>query len=1005
MIPLKKLVIILRGLEDSIGITGDYPPILQDINFVREAFSSTIPHPLIFCLPDYAITRFVKFAPDFWAWKSGVFDFKSVPSFKSAPMTKNIVIEHLFGKQREKHENIDNLHRFLTENTPSDEQQNSLRFRLRLTILSQLGTAYRNVGNNLEALEYLKKALKLVNLDESLIQPKAALLHELGIVYVTLEQFDAAIASFQQALEIRQRINDSQGQADTLHHKAQAYVYKGALEKAMFLFQQALTISQEIKDIQGEAATLHNMAKLYASQSQYETAIANYEKLLQIYTRQTFPENWAMTVNNLAIAYSERTLGQKAENLEYAIDYYHQALQVYTREAFPQPWAITQNNLGNAYSERILGDRSANLEQAIHCYQQALQVHTRDIFPKAWATTLNNLGTAYQNRLLGKRADNLEQAIDCYQQTLQVYTRDTFPSERATTLKNLGTAYQNRLLGERVENLEQAIHCYQQALHIHTREAFPQNYANTQFNLGTTYQQNNQLPLAHDSFAKAIETIEFLRGEIVSGEMVEFLHDEKVSEEQVKQELAADWNTFYQSMVEVCLALDKPIEAIEYVERSKTNPLAEHLANRELVELQQLQQKIADEKHRLAVTTKPDYSRITQLRQRYNELNPLSHLNFKQIQGLVDENTVILEWYITSDTFQTFIMSSHRPYLNIWQSSQDKLLALMTWAEEYLNSYYQIGQSGWRSQLNHRFRQLSEIIQLDDIISLIQQANEQCSQLILIPHQFLHLFPLHALPLVDGECLLDKFDSVRYAPSCQVLQQVQKQQRPNFRNCFAVQNPTNDLSYADLEVEIISSFFPTAQILTKQAATKAALYDNHDLSFAHCVHFACHSYFNLEFPLESALILANGERLTLADIFKLRLNQCRLVTLSAGETGLTGFRSPNHEYISLSSSFLSAGCASVVSSLWKINQVSTAFLMIKFYQNLMKNQSSVAKALNNAQRWLRDATPQQLLDWVNQLNLDEDKMTQIEDQLDWYNPDDKPYNDPYHWAAFCAIGQ
>ena len=89
-----------------------------------------------------------------------------------------------------------------------------------------------------------------------------------------------------------------------------------------------------------------------------------------------------------------------------------------------------------------------------------------------------------------------------------------------------------------------------------------------------------------------------------------------------------------------------------------------------------------------------------------------------------------------------------------------------------------------------------------------------------------------------------------------------------------------------------------------------------------------------------------------------------------------------------------------------MNQVSAAFLMIKFYQNLNKNQSSVAKALNNAQRGLRDATLQQLLDWVNQLNLDKDKMKQIEDELDWwYDSDEKPFNSPYHWAAFCAIGQ
>ena len=73
----KKLVLILRGLENSIGVFGDYPPVLTDLNFVRDAYSTSVPHPIIFILPDYAITRIAKFAPDFWAWKSGVFLFQT----------------------------------------------------------------------------------------------------------------------------------------------------------------------------------------------------------------------------------------------------------------------------------------------------------------------------------------------------------------------------------------------------------------------------------------------------------------------------------------------------------------------------------------------------------------------------------------------------------------------------------------------------------------------------------------------------------------------------------------------------------------------------------------------------------------------------------------------------------------------------------------------------------------------------------------------------------------
>ncbi len=72
----KKLVLIITGLENSIGMSEAYPPVLQDLNFVRDAFTTSVPHPILLFLPDYALTRLAKYAPDFWAWRSGVFSFK-----------------------------------------------------------------------------------------------------------------------------------------------------------------------------------------------------------------------------------------------------------------------------------------------------------------------------------------------------------------------------------------------------------------------------------------------------------------------------------------------------------------------------------------------------------------------------------------------------------------------------------------------------------------------------------------------------------------------------------------------------------------------------------------------------------------------------------------------------------------------------------------------------------------------------------------------------------------
>jgi len=894
---------------------------------------------------------------------------------------------------------------------------------------NNLGGAYcdRILGKRAENLEqaihYHQQALQIYT-HKSFPEQWAIVQNNLGNTYSNrifenkANNIEQAIHHYQKALQIHTREDSPKDWAQIQNNLGNAYGERifgdkaKNLEQSIYYYQQALQVRTQENFPQDWATTQSNLGTAYWVRilgdraDNLELAIHYYQEALQVRTRKDFPQDWATTQNNLGAAYWNRILGDRDKNLEQAIQCYHQALQILSRDAFPKDWAMLQNNLGRVYHDSLSGDRNKNLEQAIHCYQQALQIRTRETFPQDWATTQNDFGTVYWNRLLGDRAENLEQAIHCFQQALKIHTCDNFPEQWAAIQNNLGLVYCGRILGNRTENSQKAIDCYQQALQIRTRNNFPQQYAETKLNLGLRYRENNQLQLAHDTFEDTINTVEFLRGEIVSGE-------------KSKQKLAEEWNELYKLMVEICLALDNTTEAIEYIERSKTRNLAELLATRDLYpsgqipedvrrEVQQLRQEIDVEKRRLTADPTPDYTHINHLRQQYNVLNPFPKISFEKIQALLDEKTAVLEWYgDSSGFFQTFIITHHSPPI-IWQSSLEDMETLNNWANEYLNAYY-TDKSQWQNELSNRLSSLSKILHIDEIFSLVHQVCEQCSQLILIPYRFLHMFSLHALQLDNGECLLDKFDSVRYAPSCQLLQQIQQQQRPNFSDFFAIQDPEDNLSYAELEVATIISDFSSNQVLVKEQATKQALTANGDddlyLSLAHCVHFACHGKFNFESPLESALKLANGEQLSLADIFGLTLNQCRLVTLSACETGLTDPTSISDEYIGLPSGFLYAGCTNVVSSLWTVNQVSTAFLMIKFYQNMMKNQSSVAKALNDAQRWLRDATLQQLLDWVNQLDLDKNKMAQIEEELDWYNPDVKPFNSPYHWAAFCAIGQ
>ncbi|EKF01060.1 CHAT domain-containing protein [Tolypothrix sp. LEGE 11397] len=800
------------------------------------------------------------------------------------------------------------------------------------------------------------------------------------------------------------------------------------------------------------AGTQNNLAVAYWERikgdraDNIEIAIAAFTAALTVRTPETLPFEWAATQNNLAVAYSDRIKGDRPDNIEIAIAAFTAALTVRTPEALPIDWAITQNNLAIAYRERIKGDRADNIEIAIAAFTAALTVRTPETLPFEWAGTQNNLAIAYRERIKGDRADNIEIAIATYTAALGVYTRETLLFEWAAMQYNLAAAYRERIKGDKADNIEMAIAASTAALGVFTSETLPQNYAESLWGLGIAYQDVNRFDLAYNAFKSAIDTIESLREEIVSGE-------------ESKRKQAEYFNQVYSCMVEVCLQLNKITEAIEYVERSKTRNLVEQILERDsktifppdvVTQLETYRDEIAAGQYQIqngkAENPQDLAKRLQELRRQRNELQNRYLLvgygfDFNLFQAQLNENTVIIEWYILNDKILAFIVTK-TGNLTVWQSQPANLEALENWVNQYLRNYY-LQKDQWLNSLESELKQLAAILHIDEIIAIINQLSEYCNQLILIPHRGLHLLPLHALPVNQNteshSSLLDLFaGGVSYAPSCQILQQVQQRKRPDFQSLFAIQNPTGDLNYTDLEVQVIQSYFHPANVLKKTDATLTAI-NQSELNTYHCAHFSCHGYFNWTNASKSGLILANaavedtatksnserylnvraGEThdlekcLTLDKIFALQLEKCRLVTLSACETGLIDFQNTSDEYIGLPSGFLLAGSPSVVSSLWRVNDLSTSFLMIKFYENLFTFDKfaagNVAIALKEAQTWLRNLTVEEVVRfWEDKKILAQLRRGQVliyEESLKIIKKRQPlPFAHPYYWAGFIASG-
>ncbi|MGL4501952.1 MAG: CHAT domain-containing protein, partial [Planktothrix sp.] len=173
---------------------------------------------------------------------------------------------------------------------------------------------------------------------------------------------------------------------------------------------------------------------------------------------------------------------------------------------------------------------------------------------------------------------------------------------------------------------------------------------------------------------------------------------------------------------------------------------------------------------------------------------------------------------------------------------------------------------------------------------------------------------------------------------------------------------------------------------------------------------------DLDSPGDSALILANEDKLTLRQILSLPLREYYLVCLSACETGLTSTSNLLDEFVGLVSAFLAKKTAFVLSTLWTVEQISTALLVIEFYQGIQAGVHP-AIALRDAQDKLRTLTYSQLAQWYDELATEiktsdrgcaqylKRTAGNIRKNPTLIDSNEPPFAHPYYWAGFTITGK
>ncbi len=232
---------------------------------------------------------------------------------------------------------------------------------------------------------------------------------------------------------------------------------------------------------------------------------------------------------------------------------------------------------------------------------------------------------------------------------------------------------------------------------------------------------------------------------------------------------------------------------------------------------------------------------------------------------------------------------------------------------------------------------------------------------IMVPDGLFFLLPLESLPAdAFGTRLIEKH-SVSYQFSSRFITEKGLIPDPDYLSRAVLSFAPFAANGADLQEEgmgyldrLPDSKTEISLLAGKQFSDREATKENFLKSMNQypIIHLATHAVADMNDPGSSyiAFYPASGMRagdcLFLDELYGLRMDSCRLVIISACETG-RGQLISNEGAMSFARAFLYAGCPSTVNSLWKADDRSTSEILKQFHLNLQVGYSK-SKALQMA---------------------------------------------------------
>jgi CHAT domain-containing protein/Tfp pilus assembly protein PilF len=300
------------------------------------------------------------------------------------------------------------------------------------------------------------------------------------------------------------------------------------------------------------------------------------------------------------------------------------------------------------------------------------------------------------------------------------------------------------------------------------------------------------------------------------------------------------------------------------------------------------------------------------------------------LQKKLDNTTALLSFHLSETELLTFIITNNQFEFHRAAINQDFYSEIESFRAALQNTPAGERYNGAISSMN-LYRAL--ILPLHDKIAHI-------NRLVIIPDDELNYLPFEALQDENRKYLVEKY-AVQYQYSAALLGYDDKE-RPAIQTlAFA---PFAFTKYTDSAGHVLNSLPASIEevnklkgmVFTDSVATKANF-----LRAANqypVIHLATHASVNNIDPARSFIAFypsGNDFKLYAEEIYNLKLDSTQLIILSACETG-TGQLVKGEGLMSLSRAFAYAGCPNVITSLWKAEDKTTAFITRRVHDYLDK---------------------------------------------------------------------